>query len=216
MVSLLTNYFQPAVYYVTVEAISASGQTTTSTSNGIIIDISPPELASPIEHFDISFPQMEATSFQGSESTISARWSFTDSESGIIEYRWAIGTQPYGQDIQNFESVDLATDVTNENLFGILQPNGTYYVTVSATNGAGLTTNATSGGVTVITAELNLTSLEEFVEIEAISVLTVPGVNGTVLEVLRTDQEDRASIKWQGISEDVEEICEFNSYIFLV
>lgn len=207
MLSLLSSYFQPSVYYLTVEAITASGQTATATSNGIIIDISPPELASPIEHFDASFPQMEATRFQASESTISARWRFADTESGVIEYKWVIGTYPHGQDVQDLESVGLATEATNPNLLGVLQANTTYYVTVSATNGAGLTGNATSGGVTVITEGLNLTALEVFVEVEAVEILIFPGENGTEVEVLRTEEEDRALIKWEGISDDVEEIC---------
>ncbi len=217
MFSLLSTYFQPSVYYLTVRAITASGQMATSSSNGVTIDTSPPELASPIEHFDVSFPQMEATIFQGSESTISARWRFSDPESGVVEHRWAIGTYPFGQDVQRFEPTGMATEATNSNLLGILRANATYYVTVLATNGAGLTRNATSGGVTVITEELNLTSLERFVEVEAIDILTVPGENGTEVEVWRNDQEDRVSIKWEGISDDVVEVCEslkqFKKYV---
>ena len=165
MVSLLTNHFQPSVYYVTVHATSASGKTIYSVSNGVIIDTTPPEILSPIEHFDASFDFAQPTSFQGDESTILARWRFRDPESGITEYLWAIGTAPYGQDIQAYESVGTATEATNASLAGILEHNTTYYVTVMATNGAGLSANATSGGVTYIATELNRTEVETVVQV---------------------------------------------------
>ena len=40
------------------------------------------------------------------------------------------------------------------------------------------------------------------------TVLSVAGENGTQLQVLRVEEEDRASIAWEGVPEDVEEICE--------
>ena len=43
---------------------------------------------------------------------------------------------------------------------------------------------------------------------ESVAVFSVPGENGTQLQVLEAEEEDRASITWEGVSEDVEEICE--------
>jgi PKD repeat protein len=85
---------------------------------------------------------------QASTTTISANWSgFSDLESGIAGYEWAIGTTPGGMDIQPFTNVGLATTATNDAL--ALTNGGAYYVSVRATNAAGLQTLVTSDGVTV-------------------------------------------------------------------
>ena len=208
MISLLSDHFQPATYYITVEAITASGQLVTSTSNGVIIDTTPPELVSPIEHFDISFSAVIPTRFQGNDHTISARWMFRDLQSGIAEYLWAIGTRPFLQDVQVLESVGTATEAMNASLLGILEPNSTYYVTVVAVNGARASNNATSQGITYVATELNQTELELLVQVEFVEVLSVTGDNGAQVDVLRSEEEDRTSISWEGVPEDVEQICE--------
>lgn len=208
MISLLSDHFQPSVYYITIEAITASGRHITSSSNGVTIDTTPPEVVSPIEHFDVSFSTVIPTRFQGNNNTISARWLFRDLQSGIVEYLWAIGTRPFSTDVQSFESVGIATEAVNSNLSSVLQPNTTYYVTVVAINGAGVSSNATSGGITYVATELNRTELETLVRVEFTEVLSVVGEDGTQLDILRTEREDRASISWEGVTEDVEQICE--------
>src|SRR5207245_1404706 len=48
--------------------------------------------------------------FQGSRTLMAANWnSFSDVQSGIIKYEWAIGTAPGGTTIQGFVNVGLAT-----------------------------------------------------------------------------------------------------------
>ena len=208
MISLLTDHFQPSVYYITVEAITASGRHITSSSNGVIIDTTPPEVVSSIEHFDVSFSTVIPTRFQGNNNTISARWLFRDLQSGIVEYLWAIGTRPFSVDVQMFESVGIATEAVNSNLSSVLQPNTTYYVTVIAINGAGVRSNATSGGITYVATELNRTELEVLVRVEFTEVISVVGENGMQLDILRAEREDRASVSWEGVGEDVEQTCE--------
>ena len=204
----LTDHFQPPVYYITVEAITASGRRFSSSSNGVTIDTSPPVLARPIQQFDVAFSTREPTVFQGNNDTISASWEFLDPQSGVVEYLWAIGSYPQGDDVQQLVSVGTATRATNSDLLGILEANTTYYVTVVAVNGAGLRANATSEGITYIAVELNITALQLIVEIEFADIFMFVE-NGTINEVLRTVREDRASILWTGVSEDIEEICEF-------
>ena len=208
MISLLSDHFQPSVYYITVEATTASGRHITSSSNGVIIDTTPPEVVSAIEHFDVSFSTVIPTRFQGNNNTISARWLFRDLQSGIVEYLWAIGTRPFSLDVQMFESVGIATEAVNSNLSSVLQPNTTYYVTVIAINGAGVRSNATSGGITYVATELNQTELEALVRVEFTEVLSVAGENGIQLDILRAEREDRASVSWEGVGEDVEQTCE--------
>ena len=206
--SLVTNHFQPAVYFVTVEATTASGYRFRATSNGVTIDTTPPILDFPIDQFDVSFSLTEPTRFQGNDNAIAAAWSISDLQSGVVEYQWAIGTTPYGDDTQTFESVGMATSAINTQLSSNLQDNTTYYVTVLAINSAGLSANVTSDGITYIATELNVTELESFVILEFTDVvLTIDGDNGTQVDVVRVEREDRASVRWEGVGEDVEEIC---------
>ncbi len=60
--------------------------------------------------------------------------------STIQEYLWAIGSQAGATDMQNFTSVGLDQIGTNDNLSDSLFHNHTYYITLRAINGAGLTT----------------------------------------------------------------------------
>ena len=80
--------------------------------------------------------------------SLSANWSgFSDPESGIASYRWAIGTSPGASDVLPFTSVGAATSAIQ---FGLALAEGpTYYVSVEAANGAGLTTTATSNGIRI-------------------------------------------------------------------
>ena len=208
LLSLFTDYFQPATYFLTVQAITASGQYIRSSSNGVTIDISPPEQIAPIDHFDVTFSNVQPIDFQASNDTISVRWAFHDLQSGIVDYQWAIGTAPHVADIQPFTSVGTELEAINSDLFGILQDNSTYYVTVTATNGAGLSASVASDGVTYSASVLNDSALRESVEIEFVRSLVVGGGDGEVGEVLLVvEKEDRAAIMWEGITDDVEDIC---------
>ena len=113
--------------------------------------------------------------------------------------------------MQEFVSVGTATRATNSSLVGILETNTTYYVTVVAVNSAGLRANATSEGITYLETELNITALELLVEVEFSELFVFVG-NGTESEILRTVKEDRTSIFWTGVSDDIEEICKFSIF----
>jgi hypothetical protein len=86
--------------------------------------------------------------FQTSTTTIGANWpGFADPQSGIVQFDWAVGTTPGASNVQSFISVGLSSNATNTGL--TLTPGQIYYVTVRATNAAGLFTAVTSDGVTV-------------------------------------------------------------------
>ena len=209
LVSFFTDYFQPVTYFVTVQAITASGQYITASSNGVIIDTSPPEQIAPIDHFDVSFSTLQPTDFQASNDTISVRWAFRDLQSGVVDYQWAIGTAPYSTDIQPYISVGTALEAVHSDPLGVLEHNTTYYVSVIATNGAGLSTFVTSDGVTYSASVLNFTALERIVVIDFVRSVVVRGEDGEEEEqVMVVEQADRAAIMWDGISDDVEDICE--------
>lgn len=200
-----------------VKAITASGQEVIGFSNGVTIDTTPPEQRSPIEHFDVEFSATQPTEFQGNNHTISARWQFTDLESGIIDYAWAIGSYPGGDDIQGFASVGLDTSASNTNLEGYLIHNHTYYVSVRATNGALLIKEATSTGITYVATELNATELELIVKPSFVGTFQYPGFNDYDMAVfiLRTRQVYQAAISWENVSADVSQICKSIMLVYL-
>lgn len=212
--SFFTNHFQPAIYYVLVKAVTASGQEVVGTSNGITIDITPPQLVGSVEHFDVEFSPTQPTEYQGNNHTIAAKWQFVDLESGIVNYAWAIGSYPGGDDVQAYTSVGLVTSVSNTNLAGNLTHNTTYYISVRATNGALLVQEVTSSGITYIATELNSTALELIVSITHVEVFQFPAENNSNVSpfVLRTDRTDNAAVSWVNVSADVSQICKYTTH----
>ncbi|WNG47321.1 hypothetical protein F0U60_26730 [Archangium minus] len=73
---------------------------------------------------------------------------FSDPESGISGYARAIGTRPCGTEVRVFEPREL---LLSETLYDLNLTRGQrYYVTIRATNGAGLSTYVSSDGVLVL------------------------------------------------------------------
>ncbi len=176
---------KPAVYYIIVEATSASGQTTHATSNGITIDVTPPIQTVPIRLYDAEFSLSQSSNYQGNNHTISASWGFQDLESGIKSYEWSIGTTPFGEQIQKFVNVGLKSLAANSDLEGILMHNETYYVTVRAMNGAGLYSEVSSTGITHLSIELNQTNLNNGIIIESFEAIT--DINNISLYIVNTE-----------------------------
>lgn len=132
---------QNRVYFVTVRATNGVGLLVTQSSNGVRIDQNAPTAGTVRDGTGADIDLQGTT-------TISANWSgFSDSVSKIAGYEWAIGTTSGGTEVQPFVGVGLAT---NANHSGLALGSGTrYYVSVRATNGAGLQSGATSDGVVV-------------------------------------------------------------------
>ncbi|HYH94544.1 fibronectin type III domain-containing protein, partial [Hyalangium sp.] len=90
----------------------------------------------------------EDLSQQASLTSISANWEgFSDSESGVVEYEWAIGSEASPESTKPFAPVGAATSATALDL--PLEGGTSYFVTVRAINGAGLIATARSNGVKV-------------------------------------------------------------------
>jgi hypothetical protein len=68
-----------------------------------------------------------------------------DPETGIVLTEYAVGTTPGGQEVRPFTTCADPTVVSAPGLS--LAPGTSYYVTVRATNGAGLSTTASSGAI---------------------------------------------------------------------
>ncbi|XP_066299088.1 uncharacterized protein [Branchiostoma lanceolatum] len=203
-----SNTTVQAVYYLTVRAVAGSGRAAIASSNGIYIDVTPPVIEN-LFHVDLSWSADEPTSYQGDNSTIAVYWEAYDTESEVVECQWAIGTSPGEMDVQNFTSVGPDQNlVYSERLEGKLSNRQTYYVTVRLVNGAGLVSEKTTSGVTVLldppdTSSSNTTtSCEQTVEKS--STLRVVGVD------LCGDQE-KIDIAWTRVEDD-----SVNNYMFSV
>jgi len=129
-------------YHVTVKAVNGAGLSTSSASNGVVVDGSPPDLGTvsdgPTPGADIDT--------QPRTSPIEATWTaFTDLQSGITRYEYAVGTTAGGTEMRGFTPVGTATSVTASGLS--LTPGTRYFVSVRAFNGAGDSNKASSDGV---------------------------------------------------------------------
>lgn len=113
-------------------------------------DITPPEPGTVNDRPEADLVS-EDISTQTSRDSISANWQgFTDAQSGIERYEWAIGTSPGAQDVMPLTGFSFS-GVTSHTKTGLTLIEGrTYYTTVRATNRAGLTVTASSNGVRVV------------------------------------------------------------------
>ncbi len=85
---------------------------------------------------------------QTSTTSLHARWWSRDLETGIFRYEVAIGTTPGSANVMDWTSVGTRTEATFNLTLAVGQ---TYYVSVRATNGAGLVSSAgVSNGIRVV------------------------------------------------------------------
>ena len=134
-------------YFFSVKAVNGVGLTGSATnSNGqTVVDVTPPN--APANVRDGTGTDISTTN---STTQLSANWdAATDAESGISGYQYAIGTSAGGTQTVNWTSLGNVTTVTKTGL--TLSVGQTYYFSVKAVNGAGLTGSATnSNGQTVV------------------------------------------------------------------
>ncbi|XP_078658227.1 uncharacterized protein LOC144903711 [Branchiostoma floridae x Branchiostoma belcheri] len=131
-------------YYVTVRATDHVGLQTTSTSEGLTIDTTPPAVTN--TRIDVGGRYLMST------DVVSVNWDglFSDLESGVKEYAWCVGSQPGHDDIMPYVDVGPEEQASSDpsSSLGLLEGH-TYFVTVKATNWAGLSTTASSYGFIV-------------------------------------------------------------------
>ena len=128
----------PGARYVNkITCSNRDGFDVTSVSDGVVVDITAP-LPGKINHMMSS----------AMTTTLQTTWSsFTDHESGIVGYRWGLGTSPGADDVIGLTYVGNRLTATAENVS--LTSGSQYFVTVEATNGVGMTSEAWSNGFTV-------------------------------------------------------------------
>ncbi|XP_072034094.1 uncharacterized protein [Amphiura filiformis] len=129
------------IYFVTVRACNAADLCTSVTSDGILIDDSPPSAGHVYDG-----PPGRDLSFQASRNTIAAYWwGFHDAQSGLLRYEWRAGTQQRGSDIVNSTTLHL-TDSVFKILDAKLPIGVTMYVTIRVYNRVGLWRERSSNG----------------------------------------------------------------------
>ena len=151
----------PGARYVSKIACSNNdGFISTSFSDGVVVDVTSPSAVLVRDGSSLSTD----VEYQSSTTVVEAIWSpFEDHESGISEYRWGLGTMPDDVSILKFTSTGKDTTGIERNV--TLSHGVRYYVTVEATNGAGMTSHGWSSGFTVDVTPPEITEVNKALKI---------------------------------------------------
>ena len=152
---------EPVVrYYVTIKATSLSGRTSNKSSNGFIVDTTPPTVGVvKVKHSILNQERKEVN--------LRLSWEgFNDLETGIKSYEYCLG---YISDVCFTLKINVSTSTqsSTEN-FVPTDKDTTYYAIIIATNGAGLRTIVSS---------------------DAFKIDVTPPVSGSVIDGLDEDME---------------------------
>ena len=130
---------QGKTYYFNVRAISSIGKAgVVGSSDGILVDTTPPGKPT----------VTDGGAYASSATQLTASWTASDAESGVVSYEYAVGTTSGGTNIKNWTSAGNQTSITIGSL--TLVDGGSYYISVRAANGAGLKSQVgTSDGIIV-------------------------------------------------------------------
>ena len=114
--------------YISVKATdNAENESTTITSDGVIVDTDGPIAGTVLDGTDVDIDWTNST------SSLTATWSgFSDTLSGIQKYEYAIGTEIDSFSLVNWTSTDLDTFFIESDL--TLISSETYFVFVKATD----------------------------------------------------------------------------------
>ncbi len=134
-------------YYYAIRVTNGVGLAAIAFSGGITLDNTAPAI---LRLEDEGVAKRENTSLL---ATVQA----ADDESGIVAYRYAVGTTPGGQEITRsiagnqagWLTVQASGPQVDLKLDGLQLPNGTYYFAVKVENGAGLLATAVADGMAI-------------------------------------------------------------------
>ena len=124
--------------------------------------------------------------FQQSRTDIKAQWSaFEDTESDVIKITWCAGFSSGACNLVRKTELDLDTEYILKDLMDPITNGRRFFITVTATNSAGMTTSVTSDGVTVD------------------DTAPIPGIviDGSVLDLDYVNGEDDISASWVGFQD---------------
>ena len=143
-------------YYVTLSAVDETGLVSSNTTDGVLVDATPPEV---VFLLDVDPAAPEGTVGEArastSNSSLTVAWEFQDDESGVASYRVRVcpvlledTTTIDGQVSSNcvLEWTDVGLTALIHLTAPALEPGVRYAAEVEATSGAGLSSTATSRG----------------------------------------------------------------------
>ncbi|ESO88605.1 hypothetical protein LOTGIDRAFT_165389 [Lottia gigantea] len=182
------------IYYSTVLAFNKAGLCSWSTSDGIIIDSTPPSTG--IIHDGLDPHDSE---YQSSDSLLAASWyGFSDIGSGIVNYIWCVGRQNDSTtcDILPWTNVGLKIKTTDISPMELHSGDKIYHK-VYAVDGSGLQSQvAVSNGIIIDTSPPEPSYLEFIGEnlilnpsFESISDDTTTSCNSNIPEDWSTDSQ---------------------------
>ena len=149
------------VIYVQVECTNPAGVTATSASNGMVVDMTPPNAdAATIDDLVPGLGSNVETDQHG-VNRLRAVWSgftITSGKPGLRSYSVAVGTKPGHDDIMALTDNGMSTEWVSDEGDLALVSGGTYYVTARAITMAGAWANVTTNGVTIDLVQPNITN----------------------------------------------------------
>ena len=132
--------------------------------------------------------QDQDVDIQRSMTHISAHWSaFEDLESDVMQVMWCAGSSPGSCDLVAQSSLTPVSTSVHKVLTEPLKNGQRYFITVNATNSAGVTTSLTTDGMTV----------------DDTPPISGSVIDGAVSDVDYLNGEDDVSARWFGF-EDLE------------
>ncbi|XP_064643194.1 uncharacterized protein LOC135497317 isoform X2 [Lineus longissimus] len=138
------------VYWLSVKAHNKAGLSSLATGWPFLCDYSPPVCG--FVHDGIrgsATADRKARNYQEDDGHIWAHWEFSDPHSGIVSYSWSVGSCAGCGDVFKDHPVGTNTDAVADKFGVALRQGLTYYVTVTACNGVGLCSSASSDGVLI-------------------------------------------------------------------
>ncbi|MFL3051317.1 MAG: FlgD immunoglobulin-like domain containing protein [Candidatus Neomarinimicrobiota bacterium] len=145
------NLIEGFTYFISVRGTDFTGKSDTTTSNGLVIDLTAPNFGSVN---DGSIEPDTDLDYSNSVEELSSNWSgFSDIissgvASSIQSYTYSIGTSPGDSNIVLPKIIPIQNSFTQTGLS--LEENSTYYFTVFATDLAGNKSNAISSNGIII------------------------------------------------------------------
>ncbi|XP_046571088.1 LOW QUALITY PROTEIN: uncharacterized protein LOC124279320 [Haliotis rubra] len=194
-------------YYVTVTACNMAGLCSSATSDGVILDQSPPVPGSVMDG-----TQDRDSQYQASRTFLGCKWhGFQDTESGLDHYEWQVGTTPGDSDIflsQHAALKEMAFLTLNESQ--MLPIGKKMYITVRAFNKAGVFTTSTSNGFIIDNSAPEVVKAPDLVEGQG-SLVVMTLISRSTAKVSWEVKDEESSIEKQYISISSHQLGEFNS-----
>ncbi|VDH98959.1 Hypothetical predicted protein [Mytilus galloprovincialis] len=142
-------------YYTSVRGITNGGNVVQSSSDGFMVDVSPPTVI--IDRLtDKTSLDQDITSghslYETTTDSLTAQWTYNDTESGIVLGWYSVGTYPFAQDIASMVEVEISSmDFSTLPLAYVTavdtgKPN---IISIWAENKAGLVSEVATGSVII-------------------------------------------------------------------